>query len=63
MGSLGLLGMRERAKRLGGECIVQRREVGGTVVSLIVPVKFPADLARPESSEDGDVDRVRGRVE
>ena len=63
MGSLGLLGMRERAKRLGGECIVQRREVGGTVVSLIVPLKFPADLARPESAEDGDVDRVRGRVE
>lgn len=42
-GSLGLLGMRERAKRLGGECIVQRREVGGTVVSLIVPLRFPAD--------------------
>ncbi len=43
IGSLGLLGMRERAKRLGGECIVQRREVGGTVVSLIVPLRFPAD--------------------
>lgn len=42
-GSLGLLGMRERAKRLGGECIVQRRELGGTVVSLIVPLRFPAD--------------------
>ena len=42
-GSLGLLGMRERAKRLGGECIVQRREVGGTVVSLIVPLRFPPD--------------------
>ena len=63
MGSLGLLGMRERAKRIGGECIVQRREVGGTVVSLIVPLKFPADLARAESSEDRDVDGVRGRVE
>ncbi len=53
-GSLGLLGMRERAKRLGGECIVQRREVGGTVVSLIVPLRYPsegptqdAELARP----------------
>ncbi|MBA3464744.1 MAG: GAF domain-containing protein [Deltaproteobacteria bacterium] len=63
-GSLGLLGMRERAKRLGGECIVQRREVGGTVVSLLVPLRFPADpLPRAESTEDGDVDRVRGRVE
>ena len=63
MGALGLLGMRERAKRLGGECIVQRREVGGTVVSLIVPLKFPPELPRAESAEDRDVDRVRGRVE
>ncbi|MBL0218728.1 MAG: PAS domain-containing protein [Myxococcales bacterium] len=54
--SLGLLGMRERAKRLGGECIVQRREVGGTVVSLSVPLRFPVDapvdtgeFVRPES--------------
>jgi signal transduction histidine kinase len=63
-GSLGLLGMRERAKRLGGECIVQRREVGGTVVSLLVPLRFPAEAsARAESTEDGDVDGVRGRVE
>lgn len=49
-GSLGLLGMRERAKRLGGECIVQRREVGGTIVSLIVPLRFPAD-AHVETGE------------
>lgn len=49
-GSLGLLGMRERAKRLGGECIVQRRDVGGTVVSLIAPLRFPAD-ARIDTAE------------
>lgn len=54
IGSLGLLGMRERAKRLGGECIVQRREVGGTVVSLIVPLRFPADTLL----ETGEIARV-----
>ncbi|CAN5876998.1 hypothetical protein BH11MYX3_BH11MYX3_27640 [soil metagenome] len=54
IGSLGLLGMRERAKRLGGECIVQRREVGGTVVSLIVPLRFPAET----HLDTGEVSRV-----
>ncbi|HET6582745.1 MAG TPA: GAF domain-containing protein, partial [Nannocystaceae bacterium] len=36
--SLGLLGMRERARRLGGDCTVGRREPCGTVVSLQLPI-------------------------
>ena len=38
---LGLLGMRERARRVGGECTVQRREPRGTVVTLHVPLRAP----------------------
>ena len=36
--SLGLLGMGERARRLGGQCVVSQREPTGTVVSLRVPL-------------------------
>lgn len=38
-GSLGLLGMSERARRLGGECEVRRRAPRGTVVSLSIPLR------------------------
>ena len=48
--TLGILGMRERAWRLGGECTVKRRVPNGTVVTVVVPLRFPAermaDLAR-----------------
>lgn len=44
IGSLGLLGMRERARRLGGDCTITRREQGGTTVALLVPLRFPAEL-------------------
>jgi PAS domain S-box-containing protein len=50
--TLGLLGMRERARRCGGDCTVRRREPLGTIVSLWVPLRFPAerdDLDAPES--------------
>ena len=43
--SLGLLGMRERARRLGGDCVIRRREPRGTVVSLVLPLRFPVDTA------------------
>jgi signal transduction histidine kinase len=36
--SLGLLGMRERARLLGGDCVVKRRVPRGTTVSLRVPI-------------------------
>jgi signal transduction histidine kinase len=41
--SLGLLGMRERARRLGGDCVVKRRQPRGTVVTVTVPLRFPAE--------------------
>jgi len=40
--SLGLLGMRERARRAGGECTIRRGEPRGTIVALSVPLRFPA---------------------
>ena len=42
--SLGLLGMGERARRLGGECTVSQGNPSGTVVSLRVPLRL--DQAR-----------------
>jgi len=38
--SLGLLGMGERARRLGGECEIRQRNPTGTVVSLRVPLRL-----------------------
>jgi signal transduction histidine kinase len=43
--TLGILGMRERAWRLGGECTVKRRVPHGTTVTVVVPLRFPADHA------------------
>lgn len=43
--SLGILGMRERARRLGGECTVKRRSPRGTIVTVNVPLRFPAEQA------------------
>jgi len=36
-GSLGLIGMRERAEALGGEVQIRRLPEGGTLVSLRMP--------------------------
>ena len=41
--TLGILGMRERAWRLGGECTVKRADPHGTIVTVVVPLRFPAD--------------------
>jgi PAS domain S-box-containing protein len=41
--SLGLIGMRERARRLGGECEIRRCEPKGTLVAVSVPLRFPAE--------------------
>jgi signal transduction histidine kinase len=46
--TLGLLGMRERARRLGGDCTIKRRAPRGTIVSVVVPLRFPAE--RPAAS-------------
>jgi PAS domain S-box-containing protein len=37
-GSLGLVGMRERARRLGGDCVVSPRKPHGTLVVMTVPI-------------------------
>jgi PAS domain S-box-containing protein len=52
-GSLGLLGMRERARRLGGECEICGREPRGTLVSLRIPLRFPAERRTDADSEIG----------
>jgi len=44
--TLGLLGMRERARRCGGECAIRRREPRGTLVALTVPLRFPSERDR-----------------
>ncbi len=44
--TLGLLGMRERARRCGGDCTIRRREPHGTVVALTVPLRFPSEIDR-----------------
>jgi len=36
--SLGLLGMKERARLVGGEIDIARRQVGGTVITVRIPV-------------------------
>jgi PAS domain S-box-containing protein len=41
--TLGLLGMRERARHAGGDCTVRRREPRGTLVALTVPLRFPSE--------------------
>jgi PAS domain S-box-containing protein len=38
---LGLLGMRERARRLGGDCVITRREPHGTLVTVTIPIGSP----------------------
>jgi signal transduction histidine kinase/ligand-binding sensor domain-containing protein len=38
-GNFGLIGMRERAERLGGELRLESRPGGGTTVSITVPLK------------------------
>jgi nitrate/nitrite-specific signal transduction histidine kinase len=35
--------MRERARRLGGDCTIRRRAPHGTIVSVVVPLRFPAE--------------------
>jgi PAS domain S-box-containing protein len=52
IGALGLLGMRERARRLDGECVITRREPRGTLVSLMVPLRFPADRVEIENAAE-----------
>jgi signal transduction histidine kinase len=45
--SLGMLGMRERARLIGGSVAVSRSDDGGTRVELIAPLKDPALAVEP----------------
>jgi signal transduction histidine kinase len=40
-GSLGLLGLRERARTVGGTLSMERRSAGGTTLILGLPVSQP----------------------
>ena len=35
--------MRERARQLGGDCVVARNEPRGTLVTLAMPLRFPQE--------------------
>jgi len=35
--------MCERARRLGGVCTVKRRTPHGTVVTVVMPLRFPSE--------------------
>jgi PAS domain S-box-containing protein len=50
---LGLLGMRERARQLGGDCVVRRRDPRGTTVALSLPLRFPAERRTDTDAEIG----------
>jgi PAS domain S-box-containing protein len=41
--SFGLLGMRERARALGGNCVVASRREGGTLVTATIPLRMARD--------------------
>jgi len=43
---LGIVGMRERALRMGGECTVKRRSPAGTLVSVVVPLRLSTERER-----------------
>lgn len=38
--SLGVLGMQERARLLGGEVLISRQSGGGTIVTVLIPKKL-----------------------
>jgi len=44
-----VLGMRERARTLGGEARIERIESGGTLVEIVIPV---ARYRRREAASD-----------
>jgi PAS domain S-box-containing protein len=44
LAGLGMLGMRERAERLGGELFVHAAPSGGTVVEARIPLRAPSEV-------------------
>ncbi|PYS21874.1 MAG: hypothetical protein DMF72_15690 [Acidobacteria bacterium] len=49
--SLGLLGMQERARLVGGEIDIATREEGGTVITVRVPIARDGDLSSAVTKE------------
>jgi signal transduction histidine kinase len=40
-GGIGLISMRERAAEIGGECVIERLDAGGTRVRAMLPLQVP----------------------
>ncbi|MCC7020299.1 MAG: HAMP domain-containing protein [Ardenticatenales bacterium] len=55
--TLGLLGMRERARQLGGRVTVVGERGQGTVVTLILPLETPDSVDTEEDPHDESTDR------
>jgi PAS domain S-box-containing protein len=49
--TLGILGMGERARRLGGDCVVKRRAPRGTLVAVSIPLRFPVDRLADQAAD------------
>jgi len=52
---LGLLGMEERARHLGGTFQIDSRPGLGTLLRVTLPIAAIFDSALPETSREGDV--------
>jgi PAS domain S-box-containing protein len=57
--SLGLLGMRERARAYGGNCVIAPHPDGGTYVTATIPRRTPESGSEPRIGEQRDAANPR----
>jgi PAS domain S-box-containing protein len=55
-GHLGLVGMRQRAERIGGELDIVQRPGGGTKVKVVLPVERPGSAERASEPASASVE-------